>query len=478
MKVKNTMIDVRSLSGLPVAVFGLGRSGLATAVALKESGARVWAWDDDANTRERAAALGVPLVDLGTCDWNEPVALVFSPGIPLHYPTPHPVAKRAQAAGVEILCDIELLARSQSQATLLGITGTNGKSTTTALIGHILEAAGSQVEVGGNLGVPALELGPLGKGGTYVLEMSSYQLDLLTSAVFDIAVMLNISPDHLDRHGGMAGYIAAKKAIFRGQTKSQTAIIGVDDEHGRAMYDELVARDLQNVIPISGYQAISGGVYVSDGILYDATGDGPAIVVADLTGISSLPGKHNAQNAAAAYVAARAAGVAADAIVRGLISFPGLAHRQELVTVIDGISYVNDSKATNVDAAARALVCYGDIYWIAGGRAKDGGFSEMSDHLANVRQAFLIGEAANDMAKALDGHVAWTISTTLPGAVADAREAALQDKSENKHQGGVVLLSPACASFDQFKNFEARGDAFRDAVAALSVHHDMGEASA
>jgi len=475
MKVKDTMIDVRSLSGLPVAVFGLGRSGLATAVALGESGARVWAWDDDANIRERAAAQGVPLVDLETCDWSKLVALVFSPGIPLHHPTPHPVAKRAQAAGVEIMCDIELLARSQPQATLLGITGTNGKSTTTALIGHILEAAGSEVAVGGNLGVPALELEPLGTDGTYVLEMSSYQLDLVTSAVFDIAVMLNISPDHLDRHGGMAGYITAKKAIFRGQAKSQTAIIGIDDEHGRAMYDELVAGNAQNVIPISGHQVVSGGVYVSESILYDATGDGPAVVVVDLADLSSLPGKHNAQNAAAAYAAARAAGVTADAIVKGLNSFPGLAHRQELVGVIDGISYVNDSKATNVDAAARALVCYGDIYWIAGGRAKDGGLNALSEHYANVRQAFLIGEAANDMAKALDGHVAWTISTTLPGAVADARQAALNDRSANKHQGGVVLLSPACASFDQFKNFEARGDAFRDIVATLSGHHDMDE---
>lgn len=455
------MIDVRSLSGQPVAVFGLGRSGLASALALHESGAMVWAWDDDATSRDRAAAAGVPLVDLNACDWAKPLALVFSPGIPLHHPTPHGVAERARAAGVEIICDIELLARSQPHATLLGVTGTNGKSTTTALIGHLLATSGSPVEIGGNLGVPALELEPLGDGGTYALEVSSYQLDLLGSTVFDIAVLLNLSPDHLDRHGGMAGYIAAKTAIFRGQTTSQNAIIGIDDEPGRTIYNELTARNVQNVIPISGHRAIPGGVYVCDGVLYDATAAGEAIAVTDISAITSLPGDHNAQNAAAAFAATKAAGLAVPAIVKAMKTFPGLAHRQELIDVVDGISYINDSKATNVDAAARALVCYGDIYWIAGGRAKEGGYDAIGQHLANVRQAFLIGEAANDLATVLEGHVPWTVSGNLLNAVADARQAALDGK------GGVVLLSPACASFDQFKNFEARGDAFRDAVAAL-----------
>jgi len=455
------MIDVRTLSEQPVAVCGLGRSGLSAALALKESGAQVWAWDDEPDTRDRAAAAGVPLVDLTACDWTRPVALVLSPGIPLSHPKPHPVAELANKAGVEIICDIELLARTQTDATLVGVTGTNGKSTTTALIGHLLGAAGKQVEIGGNLGVPALDLEPLGKAGSYVLEVSSYQLDLLSSAVFDVAVMLNISPDHLDRHGGMAGYVATKKTIFRGQSALQTAIIGLDDDHCQAIYDELTARGDRDVIPVSGHRVIPGGVYVSQGILYDATEDGGARAIIDLSAIKTLPGAHNAQNAAAAYAAAKATGLAVSDIVDGLRSFPGLAHRQELVDVVDGISYVNDSKATNVEAAVRALVCYGDIYWIAGGRAKEGGYDAIAGHLGNVRQAFLIGEAANDIARALDGHVPWTLSGTLSTAVAQAHRAALDGN------GGVVLLSPACASFDQFKNFESRGDFFRDAVAAL-----------
>ncbi len=453
------MIDVGSLSDLTVAVFGLGRSGLATALALKNSGARVWAWDDDAAKRDAAAGHGVPLVDLTTCDWTGPVALVFSPGIPLHHPHPHAVAKLARNAGVEIICDIELLARSRPRATLLGVTGTNGKSTTTALIGHIVGTAGRPIQVGGNLGIPALELEPLGADGIYALELSSYQLDLMATAVFDIAVMLNISPDHLDRHGGMAGYLAAKKAIFRGQTESQTAIVGVDDDLGRTIYEDLKAGGDQKVIPVSGHRAIPGGVYVSDGVLCDATQSGDTVAITDISLIGSLPGNHNAQNAAAAYAAARAAGIAPATIAKGLKSFPGLAHRQELIDVVDGISYVNDSKATNVEAAARALVCYGDIYWIAGGRAKEGGYGGLANHLANVRQAFLIGEAANDIAKVLEGHVAWTLSGNLHRAVEQAREAATE--------GSVVLLSPACASFDQFKNFEDRGDAFRAIVGTL-----------
>ncbi len=465
------MIDVRILSELwadrPVAVLGLGRSGLSTAITLAEGGVSVWAWDDDAATRGKAQEAGVPMVDLAACDWTQPAALILSPGIPLTHPRPHPVAKLAKDAGVEVICDIELLARSQPQARLFGITGTNGKSTTTALIGHVLNNAGSPVQVGGNLGTPALDLDPLGPEGTYVLEMSSYQLDLVASTVFDVAVLLNLSPDHLDRHGDMSGYIAAKTNIFNGQTAQQTAIIGLDDEHGQALYKDLKNRGPQAVIPISGSQAVSGGVYVQDGVLYDAMDGDEAVAITDLNGITSLPGDHNGQNAAAAFAAAKACGLAVNAIIDGLKSFPGLAHRQELVDVVDGVSYINDSKATNVDAAARALICYGDIYWIAGGRAKEGGYAALGEHLSNVRQAFLIGEAANDLADVLDGHVAWTISGNLPSAVAQARQAALDG------DGGVVLLSPACASFDQFQNFEIRGEAFRDAVAALSGRHEM-----
>ncbi len=444
------MIDVRSLTGQTVAVFGLGRSGLASALALVESGAHVAAWDDNPSSRDDAADQGVPLVDPYVSDWSQPVALVFSPGIPQRYPQPHAIAAMARQARVEIICDIELLARSQPQATLLGVTGTNGKSTTTALIGDILEMAGSPVQVGGNLGTPALELNPLGEDGTYVMEVSSYQLDLLSSAVFDIAVLLNLSPDHLHRHGGMAGYIEAKKIIFRGQGSRHTAIIGIDDEPGREIYRGLQNRGVQTVIPVSGHEAFAGAVYVVAGVLFD---NGTAIT--DLSAVPSLAGDHNGQNAAAAYAACRAAGLSVEAIIAGLKSFPGLAHRQQRVSVVDGVTYVNDSKATNVAAAVRALACYRDIYWIAGGRAKQGGYGALGDHLDHVRQVFLIGEAASDMATVLADHVPCTRSENLTNAVAQARQAALAAG------GGVVLLSPACASFDQFSNFEARGDFFR-----------------
>ena len=456
------MINVFPFAGYPVAVFGLGRSGLSVAQALVESEADVCAWDDDEQARERAADAGVPLVDLYKCDWREHTTLVLSPGIPLHHPEPHAIVKLAEAANVEIISDIELLVRAQRESAYIGITGTNGKSTTTALIGHIMQVSGREAEIGGNLGIPALELEPLGTDGTYVLEVSSYQLDLTKSITFDVAVLLNVSADHLDRHGGMDGYVAVKKLIFRRQTKPRTAVVGVDDDFCRAIYEDLKAADEQEVIGVSGEGKVPGGVYAVDGILIDDT-EGQETPVMDLRDNPSLPGRHNWQNAAAAYAAVKSAGVQPHAVMACINSYPGLVHRQEPVAIIDGIGYVNDSKATNAAAAARALSCYDAVYWIAGGRPKEGGLKAAEPFLGNVRHAFLIGEAAMEFSQFLDGRVPMTVSGDLKTAVGDARALAKKEKAE----GAVVLLSPASASFDQFDDFEARGDAFKDLVEAL-----------
>ncbi len=455
------MIPLSSFAGRKVAVMGLGKSGLAAAEALRASGAEVWAWDDSESGRANARARRFEPVDLQACRWDGVASLVLSPGIPHTHPKPHPVAALARAHGVEIIGDIELLARSQRDARYIGITGTNGKSTTTALIGHVLRKAGRRAEVGGNIGTPVLALEPAA-GGAFVLEMSSYQLELTPSAAFDVAVLINITPDHLDRHGGMDGYVAAKRLIFRRQGQSSTAVIGVDDEPCRALHADLLAEGGRIIIPISAARRLERGVFAVDGILHDAI-DGPAKRIADLRPIATLPGAHNWQNAAAAYAACRAVGLEAAAIVEAMASYPGLAHRQELIARVGGIPFVNDSKATNADAASKAIVCYDAIYWIAGGKAKEGGIASLAPLFPRLRRAYLIGEAARDFAGTLGAAVPHEIVGTLEAAVA----AAHRDAAREKISGAVVLLSPACASFDQFANFEARGDAFRNLVLAL-----------
>ena len=460
------MIDLSFFGGLPVAVLGLGKSGLSAARALRESGAEVWAWDDNADRRAAAAAEGVPLVDLTGCDWQELTSLVISPGIPHSHPAPHPVAALAREHRCEIIGDIELLARSQRDASYLGVTGTNGKSTTTALIGHILETSGREAQVGGNLGTPALDLEPLDSSGIYVLEMSSYQLELTLSVTFDVAVLLNVTPDHLERHGGLKGYVAAKRLIFHRQTRPRTAVIGVDDETCRGICGQLAQAGEQIVIPVSGSGPAPGGAYVDGGVLTDDTEGGKAPVL-DLREVPSLPGRHNWQNAAAAYAACKTLGVQPPVIAACLSSFPGLPHRQELVAVVDGVSYVNDSKATNADAAAKALACYDDVYWIAGGRPKETGLAGLEPLFPRIVRAFLIGEAEDAFATALDGRVDFARCGDLVRATGLAQAAA---KAE-KRPGAVVLLSPAAASFDQFSDFEERGERFRTLVAALPGEH-------
>jgi UDP-N-acetylmuramoylalanine--D-glutamate ligase len=459
-------IDIRipAMAGQTIAVLGLARSGLSSARALKASGASVWAWDDNPKSRAEAKAAGIPLVDLAGCDWSKPVALVLSPGIPHTFPKPHPVAALATARRCPIIGDIELMARAGLGARFIGITGTNGKSTTTALIGHILKSAGLRAEIGGNLGTPALTLAPLDKDGIYVLEMSSYQLELTQTLAFDVAVLLNITPDHLDRHGGMDGYIAAKARIFESQRAAQTAVIGVDDESSRAVRAHFTAADRQTIIPISAEGPVAGGVYAHDGWLQDDRA-GSTERVLRLADATSLLGKHNWQNAAAAFAACSAVGLATPKIVAGIKSYPGLAHRQELIATIGDVRYINDSKATNADATAKALACYQPIYWILGGRAKETGLDGLEPFYPRIAHAFLVGEASERFAVALEGRVACTKCGTIAAALAAAHR---QAQAERK-PGAVVLLSPAAASFDQFADFEERGEVFRKLVEALCV---------
>ena len=463
------MIPVRGFEDKTVAVFGLGRTGLTAARALIAGGAKVALWDEKPASREAAAAEGFPVVDLEAADWSQFAALMLSPGVPLTHPKPHWTVQKAKAAGVEVLGDVELFARTVNAAPahkrpkIIAITGTNGKSTTTALIGHLCASAGRDTRIGGNIGLGVLGLEDMHGGAVYVLELSSYQLDLTSSLHADAVVLLNISPDHLDRHGGMDGYIAAKRRIFLNQGKGDTAIIGVDDAWCQQICTEITAANRRTIWPISAGKAMGRGVYALQGVLYDATGE-RVVEVADILRARSLPGRHNWQNAAAAYAAARAIGIPMQDAVDGLMTFPGLAHRMETVGKLGKVRFVNDSKATNADAARQAMSSYPKFYWIAGGVAKAGGIDDLKDLFPRIAKAYLIGEAAEPFSWTLAGKAECVLSGTLERAVQQAYADAAASGEE-----AIVLLSPACASFDQFSDFEARGEAFRAAVNSLSA---------
>jgi UDP-N-acetylmuramoylalanine--D-glutamate ligase len=446
------------------AVLGLGRTGRSVCRALRDSGARVWAWDDDPARRVEAAGAGVPIVDLGVCNWDRIDRLVPSPGVPLTHPRPHRFVRRARAAGIPIVGDLELLVENEPDRRIVGVTGTNGKSTTTALIAHLLRSAGQGAQLGGNIGLPVLDLLPKPVEDIYVLEMSSYQLELTEHLRCAVAVILNVSPDHLERHGSLAGYVRAKHRILHNQRASDWTVLGVDDDHGRRLYRKLAAKADRRLLPVAVGRPLDDGVYVIDGQLYDAIG-GDAAPVLDLRPIASLRGAHNWQNAAAAYGAVRALGLAAEAAAGGLPDFQGLAHRLEAVATLGGVQFVNDSKATNSEAAARALASFDDIYWIAGGRPKECELAPVLPWLDRVRHAYLIGEAAEGFARTLAGRVAYTQSGDLPNAVRQAANAAWAAGKG----AAVVLLAPACASFDQFRDFEERGETFKALVADLQT---------
>src|SRR4051812_28900876 len=459
------MIPVTSFAGKTVAVFGLGGSGLASCHALKAGGAEVVAGDDSVDRLTEAARAGFITADLRTASWQGFAALVLTPGVPLTHPAPHWSVLAAREVGVEVIGDIELFCRERRRhvpdAPFVAITGTNGKSTTTALVGHLMREAGHDVQVGGNIGTAILSLEPPRAGRVHVIEMSSYQIDLTPSLDPSVGILLNVSEDHIDRHGILAHYAAVKERLIAGVQPQGTAIVGVDDGFGRASADRIEQAG-RRVVRVSVKQPLADGITVDHETIVRAAG-GARSEIARIGGIGSLRGLHNAQNAACAAAAALALGVSREVLQKGLRSFPGLAHRMEQVGRAGNTLFVNDSKGTNADATAKALASFADIFWIAGGKPKSGGITDLAEFFPRIRKAYLIGEAAPEFAATLQGRAPYEISERLevaiPNAARDAQNSGLADP--------VVLLSPACASFDQYRNFEIRGDGFRDLVLAL-----------
>ena len=485
------MITARAFEGRHYAVYGVARSGLATVEALLASGARVTAWDirEDARSSLRAKLVGtgtaaegswggvgadpttiessfdgppprashreeLTIADLDTADLTEFDSLIVTPGLPLNR---HPIAERAREAGVEIIGDIELFARARPELPphkVVGITGTNGKSTTTALVHHILKTAGVPAAMGGNIGLPILAQDPLPEGGVYVLELSSYQIDLTQSLDCDVAVLLNITPDHLDRYGSFDAYAASKARLFAMQSDAHASVIS--DGPGTAdtvdtWSSRFPARDL--LYATTGYEDIWAASVVMDEAtwqheLFAYQNEWPA-----------LQGPHNAENAACAISACSALGISLETIAEGLKTYPGLPHRMERIRERQGVLFVNDSKATNPTATAPALAAFPSIRWILGGQAKTDNLDECAPHFAHVRSAYTIGEAGELFARLLEPHMPVHECNTLENAVNRA--------AKDSQPGDTVLLSPACASFDQFTDFEQRGDRFRELVGAL-----------
>lgn len=448
-----------------VGVLGLARSGLAVARALRAGGADVVAWDDDPSALQRAMELGAWPGELD--DVAELAALVVSPGVPTRYPIPHPIVAAATAAGVPITGDLDLFAEVAHPRPIVGVTGTNGKSTTTALIHHLLVTAGRPAQLGGNIGRPVFDLVLGGPEEILVLELSSFQLELAALLACRVAVWLNLTPDHLDRHGDLAGYIAAKRRIFALQDTTGRAVIGVDDA-----VSEGIARELEDSgrapIRIAVGRVPEGGVGVVEDRLVDAV-EGSPRPVASLAGLGALRGSHNQQNAAAAYAAVRALGLEPEAAALGLASFTGLPHRMEEVGRIGRVRLVNDSKATNPEAASKSLGAFDAVWWIAGGRAGPGGFGVLAPFMRRVRGAYLIGEASEAIAAELGHLVAVERAGRLEPALDAALAAALASGED-----AVVLLAPACKSFDQFKSYEERGDLFRELARARAGRHGSG----
>ncbi len=464
------MIIPGSFKHKNVVVLGLGRSGASAVRACKEAGAHVVAWDDQETARDKARTLGISLTDLTTIDWKDVDYFILSPGIPHDHPAPHPHVARAKLAGISPISDIDVLCISQPKATYIAITGTNGKSTTTSLIGHILKEKGAAVETGGNIGIPALDLMPLQEDGIYVLEMSSYQLEISPHFHAHIGVLLNITPDHLERHGGMEGYVAAKCGIYRNATPEDTLVVSVDDPYCLAIYEALQEAGTVKLLPISLSQLLPVGISVQDGILYENMNP-----IVDVREFERLKGRHNWQNIAAVYGALRVFALTPNEIIRPIASFPGLPHRQQIVARHKNVLFINDSKGTNAEATEKALTCYQGtpLYLLLGGRQKEGGISSLKPYFPSITHAFLYGEATKDFALTLTGKVSYTCCHTLIEATQKAAEMAFS----RHHAEAVVLLSPACASFDQFRDFEDRGGAFCLYVAEIVKEEGVANAS-
>ena len=463
------MIPVQGVTGQRIAVLGLGRSGLATARALQAGGAEPICWDDSPAARARAEAEGFACADLTRANAFETIAaLIVSPGIPHLYPAPNPVIAAAWAAGVPVDNDIGLFFRSfateewdsfDSAPRIVAVTGSNGKSTTSALIHHILSEVGRPTQLAGNIGRGVLDLDPAIDGEVVVLELSSYQTDLARALTPDIAVFTNLSADHLDRHAGMGGYFAAKRRLFA-EGGPDRAVIGVDEHEGAYLASQLSEGPTDDrVIRVSVAQKLTGPgwqVFARKGFLSEYR-KGKQVASIDLRGVAGLPGAHNHQNACAAYAVSRALGLAPRVIETALASYPGLPHRSQIVAERGGVRFVNDSKATNVDSAIKALSAFPRIRWICGGLEKEGGLGAMAGTTGNVAKAYVIGRDAAGFALQLDceAEVCTDMATAVARAAADAQP------------GDTVLLAPAAASFDQYDNFEQRGDDFAARVHAL-----------
>ncbi len=462
------MIRATTFAGKTVAVFGLGGSGIAVARSLLAGGATVAAWDDSEPSRIAAAATGIPLIDLTTADWMQFAALVLAPGVPLTHPEPHWTVHRAQAAGVEIIGDVEIFARERSahcpDAPFIAVTGTNGKSTTTALIAHILRHAGHDVQMGGNIGTAILSLEPPAADRFHVIEMSSFQIDLTPTLTPTVAVLLNITPDHLDRHGSIDHYAAVKERLVE---NAGIAAIAVDDP----FCIDILKRRIGTgpAVAISAAHVLAPGYSISANTIVCANREAVAVKLGHLSGIATLRGRHNAQNALGAVAAVRECltvlGKSAELDWQAALeTFPGLPHRMEEIGQLGNVLFINDSKATNADSTEKALLAFArDVFWILGGKPKDGGIETLTQYFGGVSKAYLIGASSAEFATTLEGRVPFERCETLTRAVA----AAARDAQASNASEPVVLLSPACASYDQFKNFEVRGDAFRAAVAAL-----------
>ncbi len=463
------MILIPDVKRKNYGVFGLGLSGLATCEALAASGARVYSFDENREARDKTAQTEYRCEHPKNWPWKEMEALVVSPGVPLTHPKPHAIVRKARQENVPVIGDTELFARAlnatepHARPRVIGVTGSNGKSTTAALIGHVLKQAGEDVYVGGNIGEAVLSLPAFDKDAIYVLELSSFQLDLTYSLRLNAAAFLNLSPDHIDRHGDVDGYLKAKRRIFLNQTADGLAVVGVDDDYAQGVCTELMARNAVEVRPVSAGSALGRGVYALDGEIY-CNFDGKTLLAGDLARARSLRGRHNHQNAAAAVAVCERFGVSPVLAVKAARRFEGLAHRLEEVGRIGKVLFVNDSKATNAEAASRALSAFSDIYWIAGGKPKEGGVESLRSMMGRVRGAYLIGEAAEVFEEQLKGAVACVQCGDLEKAVA----AASADAAASDAANPVVLLSPACASYDQFENFARRGNAFRALVSDLA----------
>ncbi|HRK97156.1 MAG TPA: UDP-N-acetylmuramoyl-L-alanine--D-glutamate ligase [Alphaproteobacteria bacterium] len=465
------MMNLEHMRGLRIAIMGLGKTGLSVAHALSQAGVEVCVWDDSEEKNIKAEQEGLIVKDLRVMPLDNLTAILWSPGVPHTYPIPHPVAVRAKASSIPLISDIEILMKTNSGADILAVTGTNGKSTTTALMGHVLNHF-RPTEIGGNIGRPVLDMPILKQGSSYVLELSSYQIELTPSLSPSGVILLNITPDHLARHGGMEGYIAAKERIFDNpplDARKPTAVICIDTKPCLEIADRLNEKGVWSIIPVSTQKILSEGVYVENGILYELRENTP-IEITDLNSLTSLKGQHNHENIACVYALLRQLyGIDPQHIINQIKTFDGLPHRQYLVRTINGIAYINDSKATNAEATARALACYRRIYWILGGQPKEGGLTGLDEFLPRIEKAYLIGDAAQDFG-------AWLQQRHVPVEYCGTLDVAIQASHLDAQAGlgkpgtsgsGVVLLSPACASWDQFQSFEHRGEVFSSLVMSL-----------